>query len=130
PLSGLLVLGFAVTFVVGMLPAGFSLGAGRWLYDSVLAPGLAALFALLPVFLAYALVRHLRVQELGGALLALTLLLVLLGQTPLVIERLPLLAALRHDILIGPAAAAFRGMLIGLALGIVLSVFSRLRLTP
>ncbi|MCP4168426.1 MAG: hypothetical protein GY759_21385 [Chloroflexi bacterium] len=126
PASGLLVLGFAVTFVAGLLAEGFSNGLGLWIYRWTIAPGMAALFALLPIFLAYALYRRLHVRDVGMFLFAATLLIVLIGQTPALVERFPVLAALRHNVLIGPAAVAFRGVLIGLALGIVLSVLARL----
>ena len=127
PASIALLVGFAVAFVVGLLPAGFESGAGLWLYRWLLAPGLAALFALLPIFLVYALYRHLNLRDLAAVFFAIGLLVVLLGQTPLLTERLPFLAALRHNLLVGPAAAALRGVLIGLALGVILGVFSRLR---
>ena len=125
--SALLLVGFAVMFVAGLLPAGFEGGVGLWLYRWLLAPGLAALFALLPVFLGYALVQRLRIRDVGALLFALTLALVLLGQTPLLVDKLPFLAAIRHDILIAPVAAVFRGVLIGLALGVILTILSRMR---
>lgn len=127
PISGFLVLGFVATLIAGLLPAGFEGGAGQWLYRWIIASGLAALFALLPIFLAYALYRHLSFRDLGTLLLAISLIVVLLGQTPWLAEQVPLLAALRHDVLIGPSAAALRGVLIGLAAGTVLNVLGRAR---
>ncbi len=127
-LSGFLLVGFAVMFVAGLLPSGFEYGLGQWLYRWLLAPGLAALFALLPIFLGYALVQRLRIRDVGGLLFALALVLVLLGQIPLLVDKLPFLAAIRHDILIAPVAAVFRGVLIGLALGVILTTLSRIRL--
>ena len=126
-LSGFLLVGFAVMFLAGLLPAGYEHGLGQWLYRWLLAPGLAALFALLPIFLGYALVQRLRIRDVGGLLFALALVLVLLGQTPLLVDKLPFLAAIRHDILIAPVAAVFRGVLIGLALGVILTTLSRIR---
>lgn len=125
--STLLVAGFGVALVAGLLPNGFEAGLGQWIYRWLIAPGLAALFALLPIFLAYALYRHLQLRSVGSVLLALSLVLVLLGQTPLIAERVPVLAALRHDILIGPAAVAFRALIILLALGLTLNTWARLR---
>lgn len=125
--SALLVLGFAGALIAGLLPQGYEAGLGQWLYRWLIAPGLAALFALLPIFLAYALYKHLQLRSIGSVLLALTLVLVLLGQIPLIAERLPLLAALRHDILIAPAAVAFRALIILLAVGLTLNVWTRLR---
>ena len=67
--SALLLVGFAGAFVAGLMPGGFLTGPGGWLYQWLLAPGMAAIFALLPIFLAYALLRHLSVRDLGGFLL-------------------------------------------------------------
>ena len=119
------VVGFVLTFVGGLLPTGFDAGWGRWVLEWLLVPGLAALFALLPIFLAFALYQRLRIRDLGTLFFVLGLLLVLLGQTPALA---PLLGGLRHNLLVGPVAAAWRGVLIGLALGIVLAALSRLRL--
>ncbi len=119
------VVGFVLTFVSGLFPGGYDAGWGRWVLEWLLVPGLAALFALLPIFLAFALYQRLRIRDLGGLFFVLGLLLVLLGQTPALA---PLLGGLRHNLLVGPVAAAWRGVLIGLALGIVLAAFSRLRL--
>jgi len=125
-LSGFLIAGFVVMFVAGLLPAGYGEGLGQWLYHWLLAPGLAALFALLPIFLGYALIQRLYIRDFGALLFAVALLLVLLGQTPLLVDKLPFLAAIRHDILIAPVAATFRGILIGLALGVILSILTRI----
>ncbi len=125
--STLLLIGFILTLIAGLLPQGYEAGFGAWLYDWLLAPGLAALFALLPIFLAYALYKHLQLRSIGSLLLVVALLIVLLGQTPLIVERLPMLAALRHDILIAPVAIGFRALIILLAIGLVLNIWTRLR---
>ena len=119
------VVGFVLTFVGGLLPDGYDAGWGRWVLEWLLVPGLAALFALLPIFLAFALYQRLRIRDLGSLFFVLGLLLVLLGQTPALAS---ILGGLRHNLLVGPVAAAWRGVLIGLALGIVLATLSRLRL--
>ena len=126
--SGLLLLGFALAFVAGLLPEGFFGGLGGWFYQWLIAPGLAALFALLPIFLVYALFHRLQVKHFGMVLFVVSMLLVLVGQMPGLVESFPVLSVIRHDILIGPAAAAFRGVLIGIALGVILTVLTRIRL--
>ena len=126
PVSVLVLVAFTVTFGAGLLPE--LVEVNTWLYRWLLAPGLAALFALLPIFLIYAIYTRLHLRDLGALLFAGSLLLVLIGQTPLLAAEVPFLAAIRHDILIGPTAAVFRGVLIGLALSIILSVMSRLRI--
>ena len=121
--SLLLVLGFIVAFVAGLTPDGFRAGVGGWLYQWLLVPGMAALFALLPIFLTYALFRHLSVRNMGGFLFLLGLVVVLLGQAPALTAQFPILAGLRHSLLIGPVAAAFRGVLFGLLIGAILAIF-------
>ncbi len=124
--SMLLVGAFVVMFLAGLLPGGFLVGLGGWLYHWVLAPGMAALFALLPIFLAFALLRHLHLRDFGGFLFFLGMIIVLVGQIPAMAARIPLLAGLRHDLLIGPAAAAFRGVLLGIGIGVILAALLRL----
>ncbi len=124
-LSVLTLVGFALAFGGGLL-GGFQQGMGGWMFRWVISPGLAAVFALLPIFLAYALYRHLDTRDVGMAIFAVSFLVVMLGQAPALSERIPLLAAMRHHVLVGPTAAVFRGMLIGLALGLVIAIFGRL----
>ena len=123
--SVLLVVSFTVMFVAGLLPGGFLLGPGGWLYQWALAPGMAALFALLPIFLAFAILRHFRLRDFGGFLFFLGMVVVLLGQTPAMAAYMPLLAGFRHDLLIGPAASVFRGVLLGIGVGVILAVILR-----
>ncbi len=124
--SLVLVGAFGLMFLAGLLPEGYMTGLGGWLFQWMLAPGMAALFALLPIFLAYALMRHLDLRDVGGMLLFVGMLAVLMGQVPLLTARVPFLAGLRYDMLIAPAGAAFRGVIMGLAIGITLSVLYRL----
>jgi len=124
--SLLVVGGFIVAFVAGMMPEGFQAGIGGWLYQWLLAPGMAAMFALLPIFLAYALFRHLKLQDVGGFLLFLGMIAVLLGQIPALVAPFPWLSIFRHNLLVVPAPAAFRGVILGLATGVILAVFLKL----
>lgn len=126
PASIALVAGFVLALTAGLLPEGFEGGAGAWIYQWLLGPGLAAVFALLPVFLVFALWRHLSLRDAGMVLFALSLIAVLLAQTPWLAAQVPALAAVRHNLLVGLGAAVFRGVLIGLALGAVLAVLARL----
>lgn len=126
PASTALVGGFVLALVAGLLPEGFEGGVGAWLYQWLLGPGLAAVFALLPIFLIYALWRQLRLDDVGLVLFALSLLVVLLAQTPWLAAHFPALAMLRHNLLVGLGAAVFRGVLIGLAVGLILAALSRL----
>ena len=124
--SWLLVGGFIIAFGVGLMPEGFNAGAGRWLYHWLLAPGMAAIFALLPIFLAYALLRRFHLRDFGGFLFFLGMVITLLGQTPPIAARFPLLARARQTLLSGPVAIAFRGVILGLALGALLAILLRI----
>lgn len=126
PPSIALVAGFVLALAVGLLPEGFEGGAGAWVYQWLLGPGLAAVFALLPIFLVYALWRHLRLRDAGMVLFTFGLLVVLLAQTPWLAAKIPALAMVRHNLLVGLGAAVFRGVLIGLAVSLVLAALSRL----
>jgi hypothetical protein len=127
PGSILLLTGFGIMFGAGLLSGRFDTGVEGWLYQWALAPGMAAIFALLPIFLIFALTRRLRIRDLGGFLFFLGMVFVLLGQMPGLSRVTPFFAATRHDIFIAPAAAAFRGVLLGLALGGILAILRRAR---
>ena len=124
--SLLLTVAFIITFVAGLLPGEFRMGLGAWVYHWLLAPGLAALFALLPIFLAYALYRYLSVRTLGGFLLFLGLIVVLLGQIPSLIPFVPQMTEIRYAFITIPAAIAFRGVILGLSAGVILAVLTKL----
>ncbi len=121
--------GFLLMFLAGMAMGGFRVGLAGWLYHWALAPGMAAVFALIPIFMAYALWRHLSVRDVGGVLFLAGLILVLMGQIPGFLAFLPGLAVWRRALLVGPVAAAFRGVLLGVALGSILAFLIAI-LTP
>ena len=95
-------------------------------YEYVLIPIQASLTALLPFFLAFAAYRTLRIRRtvgstLGAVVFLVTAMVVLLGQAPLF--HLPELdsglIAAREWIMRVPAMAGMRGILLGVALGIL-----------
>ena len=126
PESVLLTAGFIIMFGAGFLPSAYRAGLGHWLYEWLLAPGMAATFALLPIFLAYALFRRLDIRSLGGILLFLAFVVVLLGQIPWFSHALPWLATIRRLTLVDGASVAFRGVLMGIAMGVLITLLTRL----
>ena len=95
-------------------------------YEYVLIPIQASLTALLPFFLAFAAYRTLRIRRtigsmLGAAVFLGTAIVVLLGQAPLFrLSGLDSgLIAAREWIMRVPAMAGMRGILLGVALGII-----------
>lgn len=92
----------------------------EWVFDSVIAPGYATLFALMAVFVAGAIYRMVRVGRRGGAWVLGGLLLMLLVQTPAALQLAPepFNAALRWTIE-SPVAASLRGALMGVGLALV-----------
>ncbi|HOR01148.1 MAG TPA: hypothetical protein PLJ35_20220 [Anaerolineae bacterium] len=91
--------------------------AWAWFYRSVLFPLEAGAGALLAFAVAGAAVRTWRFGSVEGALLLVVGLVVLLGSLPL--GGLQVLAPLRDWIMAVPVLAAVRGILLGVALGVV-----------
>ena len=84
------------------------------MFDAIIAPGQASLFALLVFFMAAAAFRHLRLDRPGGAWMLAGALLVLLAQWPLLAQWLPpAFAGVTFWLLDGPVMAALRGLLLG-----------------
>lgn len=94
------------------------LGAGsplvQWVFDSIVAPGQAALFALLIFFMAAAAYRFLRVGRAGGFWLLAGTLLVVAVQMPAATAWLPQAWVDATFWLVdAPVTAAVRGLLLG-----------------
>jgi hypothetical protein len=112
-------------------PAGASSPLIEWVFDTVIAPGQAALFAMLIFFMAAAAFQYLRVGRRGGGWMLLGFLIILLVQTPLdptlwLTGGLPQTLWLPIDVakaanwfLNTPVMAALRGVLLGGALALM-----------
>ena len=102
-------------FVAGVVsPAGAGRPLLNWVFDALVAPGQASLFALLVFFMAAAAYRYLRIDRPGGAWMLLGALIVLLAQWPLLTPWLPpTFAAAAFWLLDAPIMAALRGLLLG-----------------
>ena len=112
----LVLLAVMMAVLVGgvLSPQGLNSPLATWIFDSLLAPGQAALFALLIFFLAAAAYRYLRVDRPGGGWMLLGALLILLIQLPLLGNWLPEPLVNGVFWLVDtPLAAVLRGVLIG-----------------
>jgi hypothetical protein len=114
-LSLVLLAVLLAVFVAGVIsPAGATAPLLDWVFDAVVAPGQASLFALLVFFMAAAAFRYLRLDQPGGAWMLAGTLIVLLAQWPLPAQWLPpAFAGVAFWLLDGPVMAALRGLLLG-----------------
>lgn len=92
-----------------------------WYYNSILIPLSATMFSLLAFFIASASYRAFRARTVEATLLLIAGALVMIGRVPigdLMWHQLPVIADWIMDI---PQMAAKRGILIGIALGMVVT---------
>jgi len=101
-------------------PAGATSPLLEWVFDAVIAPGQAALFALLVFFMAAAAFQYLRIGRRGGAWMLAGFLVILAAQTPFIFAWLPPESAGVADWLLNaPVMAALRGVLLGGSLALL-----------
>jgi len=100
-------------------PSGPSHPALQWIYTNVMAPLQATFGALLAFLTLAAAYRLARIRDAASVVLLVVTLLVLAGQASFGL--LPVLPQLRDWILDVPALAGMRGILLGVALGTVLT---------
>lgn len=116
----------AGAFLTGLLSRGRTLDAltgnptllGRF-YARILSPLEASLFATLGFFLASAACRRLRFRGLEASAMAGAALLLIAGRVPFVALAYPRLGRAAEWVMAFPAAGAGRGLLMGIALGVL-----------
>ena len=120
-LSLLLLVVFALVFGAGISsPEGSISPLIEWVFDAVLAPGQATLYALTGFFLLSAAYLYLRIDRPGGLWILTGALLMLLVQTPFFYQIMPkTLIDLVDWLLSWPVMAAMRGVLLGGALAVL-----------
>lgn len=102
-------------------PAGPASPLLAWIFASIIAPGQAALFALLVFFMAAAAFQYLRIGRPGGAWMLAGALLILVVQLPLAADWLPQwFGALAQWFVDVPGMAALRGLLLGSGLAMLI----------
>jgi len=130
PYSVLLLIALFLVLAVGLVtfapsqadpsqPSGPSHPAMQWIFANVMAPIQATFGALLAFLTLAAAYRLFRLRNVESAVLLVAALLVLVGQASFGL--LPVLPQLRDWILDVPALAGMRGILLGVALGTVLT---------
>jgi hypothetical protein len=120
--SLLLVVALAVVLVTGLFSAtGVRSPLVELLFDTIIAPGQATLFALLAFFMAAAAYRYLRIGRQGGAWLLAGVLLVFAVQMPIANAAMPVaLANFVSWVVDVPAMSALRGALLGSSFALVI----------
>ena len=91
----------------------------QFIFDFILQPLEATFFALLALFMASAAFRAFRVRNLESFFFVLFALIVLLGQVPVSIYLWPEFPVIKDWILSVPTLAGTRGILLGVALGVI-----------
>jgi hypothetical protein len=122
--QSLVVLGVALVVIAAGLvdPAGRRSPLVEWIFDHVLAPGQAMLYALTAFFLAAAAYRFLRLERRGGGWLVAGAVMVMLTQMPSAQALWPApLAGVTIWLVEAPVMAALRGALLGTALALLIS---------
>lgn len=100
-------------------PSGAAQPLVQWVFESILAPIQATLSALLVFFVMTAAYHLLRIRSLESAVMLIVVLLVLIGQVTLGL--VPVLPDIKDWILDVPTMAGVRGILLGVALGALLT---------
>jgi hypothetical protein len=120
--SLLLVVALAVVLVSGLFSTtGVRSPLVELLFDAIIAPGQATLFALLAFFMAAAAYRYLRIGRPGGVWLLAGVLLVFAVQMPVANALLPrAFANLIGWVVDVPAMSALRGALLGSSFALVI----------
>ena len=124
PYSFVLIAAMLIVLTIGLLtipgrPSGQSQPAVQWIFENIQAPIQASLSGLLVFFIVTAAYRLLRARNLESAVMLIVVIIVLLGQVTLGL--VPVLPKLKDWILDVPAMAGVRGILLGVALGALLT---------
>jgi hypothetical protein len=91
----------------------------QFVFNYILQPLEATFFALLALFIATAAFRAFRVRDWESSFFVLFALIVLLGQVPVSIYLWPEFPVIKDWILSVPTMAGVRGILLGVALGVI-----------
>lgn len=123
PHSLALVAALVAVFVAGLLNTDGIRGAIiEWVFDSIIAPGQATLFALTAFFMAAAAFRWLRIGRAGGGWMLMGALLILLVQMPAANNELsPFWGYLTNWMVSVPIMATMRGALLGSGLALLIA---------
>jgi hypothetical protein len=115
----ILILASALIVFLSVLPSGGTGSAGLWVLRYIYQPLEASFLALLVFFIGTAVYRALRVRTWEMALFAISAIIVLVGSAPFMQVLSPWIPAAREWVVNVPALAGGRGILLGVALGII-----------
>lgn len=118
PFSVLIVATAIVVFLF-VLPSGGTGAASQWVMRYLYQPLEASFLALLVFFIGTAVYRALRIRTWEMALFAVSAVVVLVGSVPFMEVVSPLIPAAKEWVVNVPALAGVRGILLGVALGII-----------
>lgn len=116
--SMILLLSLFGTLILGM-GGGPTAASTQFIFNYILQPLEATFFALLALFMATAAYRAFRVRSLETFFFVLFAVIVLLGQVPVSIYLWPEFPVIKDWILNVPALAGIKGILLGVALGVI-----------
>jgi hypothetical protein len=121
-----LVSAAGIVLVAGLITdEGTSSPLVEWIFDGVILPGQATLYALLAFFMAASAYRYLRIDRTGGAWMLTGALLVLLVQMPATQMILPqALVGATIWLVDTPVMAAVRGALLGGSIALLVAAIS------
>lgn len=116
--SAVLLFSLFATLVIGM-GGGPAAANTQFIFNYILQPLEATFFALLALFMATAAFRAFRVRNLETFFFVLFAVIVLLGQVPVSIYLWPEFPVIKDWILNVPTLAGIKGILLGVALGVI-----------
>ena len=116
--SLLVVLAFGLPLLPNR-PWGPSQPVVHWIFGNILAPIQASLSALIAFFVVTAVVRLFRVRSVESFVMLIVALIVLAGQVT--VGLVPVLPEIKDWVMDVPAMAGVRGILLGVALGTILT---------
>lgn len=115
----ILILATAIIVFLLVLPSGGAGAASQWVMRYLYQPLEASFLALLVFFIGTAIYRALRIRTWEMALFAVSAVVVLVGSVPFMEVVSPLIPAAKEWVVNVPALAGVRGILLGVALGII-----------
>jgi len=115
----ILILASAIVVFLFVLPSGGGGAPAQWILRYLYQPLEGAFLALLVFFIGTAVFRALRVRTWEMALFAISAVGVLLGSAPFMQVLAPIFPTAKDWVVNVPALAGVRGLLLGVALGII-----------
>jgi hypothetical protein len=118
--SAVLLFMLAVHIVIGLVTGQYEQGvAYNWLYNSIYMPISSTMYSSLAFYMAYGAYKVLRARNFDAALLFITAVLVIIGNTPMFPAIYPGFFHMREWIFGPIVSGAYRGVRIGIGIGAV-----------